>query len=171
MGNPSAGIVKPALISGAIFGFLSGAPFVGLLNCACCALVIGAGFVAALLHSQELKAAGLPFDAAAGAKVGFLAGIFCGVVETIVSTISDLLFHEAALKWLIGFLEQIPEVPSEVIEFLQGDLGRGFAAGVGFELLTNLGVGIIFATVGGLIGAGVFKSRPQTAPPPPPAGQ
>ena len=41
--------------------------------------------------------------------------------------------------------------------------------GVGIELMINLGLGIIFATIGGLIGAGVFKSRTET-PPAPPAG-
>ena len=169
MENRNPGIVKPALIAGSIFGFLSGTPFVGGINCACCALVVAAGFVAALLHSRDLRFAGLPFDAGAGSRVGFLAGVVCGIVETIISLLSGLLFHTATEDWLIGLLEQIPDISPELIDQIRQGIEKSFAAGVGIELMINLGLGIIFATIGGLIGAAVFKSRTET-PPPPPAG-
>ena len=45
-------IFKPALISGLIFGFLGGAPIVGMLNCFCCSLILASGFTAAFLTAQ-----------------------------------------------------------------------------------------------------------------------
>ena len=74
MGKNEPGVFKPALIAGAIFGFLGGAPFVGALNCFCCALVLGCGFVASLLHSRACQLVGAPFTAASGVKVGFVSG-------------------------------------------------------------------------------------------------
>jgi hypothetical protein len=164
-GAPS--LLKPALIGGAIFGFLGGAPLIEFLNCACCMLIVGAGFLAGLLHSRQCEAAGFPFDPAAGAKVGFLAGIVYAIVATITTTISRLLFHDAVMMWAIDTLESIPEVPPEAIEQMNKGLEQGFVSGTLWELIMGLAFGIIFATLGGLIAGAALKSR--TAPPPGPA--
>ena len=46
---------KPAAIGGLAFGVLGGMPVVQYLNCLCCVLVIGAGFLAAYLYSRECQ--------------------------------------------------------------------------------------------------------------------
>ncbi len=42
---------------------------------------------------------------------------------------------------------------------------RGFVPWMLWELFYNVGLGIIFATIGGLIGGAVFKSEPAASPP------
>jgi hypothetical protein len=162
MDKSRPGILKPALISGLVFGFLGGAPFVGILNCACCSLILSAGFVAAFLHSRDCRSLGLGFDAMAGLKVGLLAGLFYALGDTITSTITGLLFHEAATKWILEILEEIPEVPQKVLDQIGYGLERGVVATMGWDLITNLGFGILFATIGGLIGGAAFKSDPAS---------
>ncbi len=41
--NQAPSMLKPALISGAAFGVAGAIPVINWLNCACCALIIGAG--------------------------------------------------------------------------------------------------------------------------------
>jgi hypothetical protein len=166
MDKGAPGLWKPALIGGAVFGFLGGAPLIELLNCACCALVVGAGFVAGLLYSRQCAADGFPFDPASGAKVGFLAGIIYGIVETITGTISRLLFHDAGVLWVVDFLEEMPQVPPEVTELLTQGMERSFVSATLWTLLMALAFGIIFATLGGLIAGAAFRSRPAAPPGP-----
>lgn len=162
MDKGAPGLLKPALIAGAVFGFLGGAPLIEFVNCACCVLVVGAGFVAGLLHSRQCEAFGFPFDPAAGAKVGFLAGIIYAIVETITATISHLLFHDAVLLWVIDILEDMPQVPPEVTEQLTQGMESSFVSGTLWTLLMALAFGIIFATLGGLIAGAAFRSRPAS---------
>jgi hypothetical protein len=166
MERRAPGILKPVLIGGAIFGFLGGAPFVGILNCACCGLIVGAGFVAAMLHSRECAALGSPFSVATGAKVGLAAGVVYAVFDTLTSTVSALLFKEATLEWVVKVLERIPDFPPELIEPFTTPSQTSLAASVLFGFLLTLGLGIIFATTGGLIAGAVFRSEPEGPPGP-----
>ncbi len=163
MARVAPSLFKPALIGGAVFGFLGGAPLVEVLNCACCILIVGAGFVAGMLYSRQCEASGFPFDAAGGAKVGFVAGLFYAIAATITSTISRVLFHEAATEWVIDILEDIPQVPDEVTQQMTQGFEQGFVAGTLWTLLMALAFGIIFATIGGLIAGAVFRTK--SAPP------
>ena len=160
MARAAPGLIKPALIGGVIFGFLGGAPLVEILNCACCILVIGAGFVAGLLYSRQCRESGVPFDPAGGAKVGFVAGLFYGFAETVTTTLSRVLFHEAATEWVIDILEEIPSIPDQVTEQMTRGWEQGFVAGTLWTLITAIAFGIIFATIGGLIAGAVFKTKP-----------
>jgi hypothetical protein len=161
MERSAPGILKPVLIGGAIFGFLGGAPFVGILNCACCALIVGAGFVATMLYSKQCVALGVPFTPAVGAKVGLAAGVVYAVFDTLTSTVSALLFKEATLEWVVKMLDQIPNVPPEVVEQFTTPSQSSLAASVLFGFLLTLGLGVIFATLGGLVAGAVFKSEPR----------
>jgi hypothetical protein len=165
------GVVKYALISGAVFGFLGGAPFVSMLNCVCCALIIGSGFLAAMLSANESKSLGVQFTPGNGAVVGFVTGVVYGVADTITATISGLLFQEAAVEWMLDALELIDDLPPEVIDLITGQSSLGLAASIVLGLIIKIGFGIIFATLGGLIGGAVFKSEPAAPAPPvtPPA--
>jgi len=165
MTQSSPGIVKSALISGLLFGFLSGAPFINLLNCACCSLVVASGLVAAFLYSRDCQSSNVTFDAMGGVKVGLLAGVFCGLAETVTSTASDLLFHRATTEWMLEILEEVPEVPSEILEALSVGAERGVIPFILWALVTNLAFGLVFAAIGGLIGGAVFKYDATTPRP------
>lgn len=160
MARGSPGLLKPALIGGAVFGFLGGAPVVSALNCACCALILGAGFLAAFLQSNEAKSLGLPFTPSNGALVGFVAGIVYGLADTLTATLSSLLFREVVMEWVLTALREIDEIPPEVLDLISGQSRLGLAASIALGLIVNVGFGMIFATLGGLIGGAVFKSEP-----------
>ena len=172
MANGVPGVFKPALIAGAVFGFLGGNPYSWVANCACCVLVVGAGFTATLLYSNSCRSLGLAVSVGDGAKLGFLSGLVYGVVETITWTVSTLLFHASGMQWVIAILEDIPQVPSQFLDHLGREADTVLAASILLDLVGSLGYGIIFATLGGLIGGAVFKSEPAaTAPPAVPPAQ
>ena len=170
-------MVRPALISGIAFGVAGAIPFINMLNCACCALIIGCGFVAAYLQSQQCKTVGAPFLASNGAQVGLLSGLIYGVATTVVSSIINLVFGLGDWQEIVEQMDEIgtldPEVMDQVSRFMES---TGPSVMVLFGLFISLLFGAIFATVGGLIGGSVFKVEapaepPFTgsdAPPPPP---
>jgi hypothetical protein len=161
-----------ALIGGAVFGVLGALPLVGALNCLCCALIIGAGFLAAFLYSKECAKTGTEFNAGGGAKVGVVAGLFYGVVSSIVGGVLAVFRGGYGAEWeeAIEQIQANPEIPAETRDALIGffesmaDAGPVIFIGVGFVLA------LIFATIGGLIGGRVFKveAAPPMAPPEPP---
>jgi hypothetical protein len=161
------GLFRSALISGAIFGFLGGVPFLNVLNCACCSLILASGFVAALLYSRDCRTAGVGFDAEAGVKVGLVTGLVYAVADATTSTLVGLLFQGMALSWAEIILENTQDVPPEIRDLITGGgLEMGLLPAALLNLLVSLGFGTVFATIGGLIGGAVFKSEP-----PPPAAQ
>jgi hypothetical protein len=165
MADGSPGVLKPALISGLLFGFLGGAPFIGLLNCACCSLILGSGFVAAFLYSRDCRSSNVTFDAMSGVKVGLSTGIFYGLMETVTSTASNLLFHQATTSWMLEILEEVPEVSPEILEALSMGAERGLVPLILWEAVTNLAFGLVFATLGGLIAGAVFRYDPASPVP------
>lgn len=170
-------MIRPALISGIAFGIAGAIPFLNLLNCACCALIIGCGFVAAYLQSQQSKTVAAPFLPSHGAQVGLLSGMVYGVVTTVVSSLFNLVFGLGDWHQIVDQMEDIgtldPEVMEQVTRFMDS---TGPSVMVLFGLFMSLLLGAIFATIGGLIGGAVFKSEPPAeapyggsdVPPPPP---
>jgi len=57
-------------------------------------------------------------------------------------------------------LEESPWVDPSSLEKVTLGIERGFVPSILFGLLVNLGLGILFATTGGLIGGAVFQSTP-----------
>ena len=175
MNGQAPSMLRPALIAGTAFGIAAAIPVLNLINCACCALIIGCGFVAAWLHSQPSKAAGLGYTPGNGAVVGLASGVVYGIVTGIVSAALNAIFGLTDWNQVVDQLEGVgtmdPEVVDQVNRFMESTGPATLAlAGVFLSILA----GVVFATLGGLIGGAVFKSPPadQTsmdAPPPPPS--
>jgi hypothetical protein len=155
-------ILKPAILCGCVLGFLSGLPLFDLFNCCtCCSMGIGAGFFAAYLYSKTCSRAGLPFDAGRAAGVGALTGFFWGVSNAVVSTLVSAAFGEVAADWIMPILESNPSVPPEILEQIEQAMEQGVTAvSIIIDAVITLALGIVFATIGGLIGGAVFKSEP-----------
>jgi hypothetical protein len=155
-------ILKPAILSGGVLGFLAGVPGFDLFNCCtCCSMGIGAGFLAAFLYSKTCARVGLPFDAGRGAGVGALAGFFWGLSNAVVSTLVTAAFGDLAAEMLIPILESNPSIPPEVLDPVVEGLEQGVTTlSIVVDAVVTLGLGVVFATIGGLIGAAVFKSEP-----------
>jgi hypothetical protein len=159
-------MLKPALISGVAFGTASAIPVLNWINCACCALIIGCGFLAAYLQSQQCKAAGVDFGPGPGAQVGLVSGLVYGVVSAILSTLVSAVLGVGDWQEIMEQMESYgtmdPEVMEQVSRFMES---TGPAVLVLFGLFIALLFGAIFATVGGLIGGSVFKTAPSQGPP------
>lgn len=164
MDSRAPSMLKATLIGGALFGFLGGLPFIGALNCACCALFVAGGFLASYLQSKECSAAGVEFKPGSGAVVGLVSGLFYAIASTIVSGIVGLFFRPDP-EQMIEMFEQFG-MPSDSIDmaakFMEGSTGLiGVLIGFFFTLL----IAAVFSTIGGLIGGAVFKVEPPPAPP------
>ena len=169
------GMFKPALIGGVLLGILSALPFVNLLNCFCCAWVIGGGVLAAYLYVRDA-----PPVVTLGQ--GLLLGLLTGVIGAVVSAIFSLPFRFMLAGVGAGVMQQvldrIPNLPAETREAMHSAFAAtgfgvaSFMIGTFFSLV----VYSIVAMLGGAIGVALFEKRkPQPAvdtyqpPPPPPA--
>jgi hypothetical protein len=151
-------------------GVASAVPFLNFLNCACCALVIGGGFLAAYLYLKESPpSAQAPYGDAA------LLGILTGAIGAVVETV--LIVPMSAVQRAIGFnadIEQVrdqlsqAELPPQVEELILGLMQPGSSlSGLVILFAMYLIINSIFAMVGALIGVAVFHKK--ALPPPPPA--
>jgi hypothetical protein len=160
-------MLKPTLIGGAVFGLLGGLPLISAINVCCCALIMGAGFLAAYLYSGECKKTGAEFRAGGGAKLGFVAGIFYWIVNSIVQGVASIVGGQPDFDEILDQAESQgapPEVldkMEQIFDVLGGPMGVMVLLGVGLVLA------LVFSTIGGLIGAAVFKVE---APPASPSG-
>jgi hypothetical protein len=164
---------KPAAIGGLSFGVLGGLPVVQYLNCLCCVLVIGAGFLAAYLYSRACQQAGVEFGPGNGAMTGLAAAPFYALASSLIG---GLVFAAVGAE---SFQESIDEAMRQV-EGSGGDaqmverIGQ-FLENTGPFVLILLGFGftlllaLVFSTVGGVIGGATFKHVPPR-PAPPSAG-
>lgn len=179
MDNSPPSMLKATLIGGAVFGLIGAIPCINLINVFCCALVIAGGFLAAYLYSGECKRHGVEFRAGGGAKVGLVAGIFYWIVNSIVGGLLRIVTGAPDPDEILDQLESA-DLPPEALDMAEQaiELMSG-ATGVIISVAVMLFFSLVFSTIGGLIGGGVFKVEapppaPPTAsappPPPPPVG-
>lgn len=174
--NQAPSMLKPALISGVAFGIAGSIPVINWLNCACCALIIGAGLLGAFLYSKESRAAGVAFGPGNGATVGLIAGLIYGVVAGVLGGLINAAFGMGDWQQAIEQIQATgadidPATLEQISSFMESSGGAMmFLIGLFFALL----FGAVFGVIGGLIGGSVFKVPPpqpgtytQTPPPPP----
>ena len=177
MQNQAPSMLKPALISGVAFGVAGAIPVINWINCACCALIIGCGLLAAFLQSKQCRQAGVEFRGGAGATVGLVAGLVYGAVSGVlgglISAATGMGDWQQAIEQIQSSGADIdPATLEQITSFMESSGPIVLVLiGVFFALL----FGAIFGTIGGLIGGSVFKveAQPQEgsqAPPPPPVG-
>jgi hypothetical protein len=136
-------------------GVLSALPIIAVGNVCCCLWVMSGGVVAAYVLQQGQTQ---PITPADGAFIGFLSGILGAFVYLVISVPIDLT---------IGPMERA--MARRMLESMGGTEGfRGYferaevvAGPVRFMInfLTMLFVGAIFSTIGGLLGALMFRKR------------
>jgi uncharacterized membrane protein len=145
-------------------GVLSALPLIAAGNACCCLWVVSGGFIAAYLFQQNKTTPMTPGD---GALVGLLAGLAGAVVRTIVAIPIDLLVApmEQAMLQRVLDMGTLPPEARDVLE----RYGRGAAMNGAFFIISRIFglmfwifVGGVFSTLGGLLGALIFKT--QTPP-------
>jgi hypothetical protein len=152
---------QPALYGGLVMGVLSALPFVSAGNVCCCLWVICGGLVAAYILQQNQAAPISPGD---GALVGLLAGLAGAVIQTIVSIPITMLIGPMERQMLQRFVDMAGSMPPEVREMLERYNNEAPAAafmiiGRIFSLFFWMFIGAIFSTIGGLIGAAIFRKH------------
>ena len=162
--KPSFG--QPALIGGVVMGVLSALPLVSLFNVCCCGWVICGGVVAAYVLQQNTAAMITPGD---GALVGLLAGLVGAFVAVFVSIPIDILVGPMERAFAERIVDMAGSMPPEMRDFLDR-YSRGRADGAAFfvvgkivGLMFWLVAGAIFSTIGGALGALMFKKPPPPA--------
>jgi hypothetical protein len=145
-------------------GVLSALPIIQAGNACCCLWVVSGGVIAAYLFQQNTTT---PITPADGALIGLLAGLAGALVRTVVAIPIDILVSPMQ-QAIVQRLLDMGTVPPEMRDMLER-YGRGgamggvlFVVGRVFELVFWLFTGSIFSTLGGLLGALIFKK--QTPP-------
>ena len=157
MDNPK---FKAALVGGGVFGVLAALPYINMLNLVCCALYIGGGVLAAYLYLKD-QPPGEKRPYGDGALVGLIAGAIGAVVTTIVGA----LVLAAGLGPDMGdpgaALEQLDQAGIELPDIVRDMMGAGgmSAAMLGTQLVMNVILFGIFATLGGLVGVAIFHKK------------
>jgi len=160
-----------------VLGVLSALPIVYIGNACCCLWIITGGVVAAYVLQQETTTPITPSD---GALVGLLAGLTGAVVHLVLSIPIDIVMAPLERSIAGRLLGAAGSMPSEMRDMIEQAVRRSEEGGIGILLVRRVGVfvamlfiGALFSTLGGLLGALVFKK--ETPPgvidvPPPPAG-
>jgi len=158
-------LLTSSLASGFIFGFLSGVPFVGALNCACCSLILGAGVLTSYLL---VKGSDVPITFGRAAAGGLLSGLVAVPVMLVTWLAFSVIMGGDLQAEFDQAIDQAAQMYPEAQQAAQ--IVRDF--GMVLILLITAGMCFIlysiFGTVGGLLGRAIFERR--TAQPVPAPG-
>jgi hypothetical protein len=161
-----ATLTQPALIGGVVMGVLSALPIVSVANACCCLWIVCGGLVAAYVLQQNQSAPITPGD---GALVGLLAGIFGALVQVALSIPIGLIIGPMERELMQRVLEMAGNIPPDIRDAFErysreGRTGALLILGRIVELVFWMVIGSLFSTLGGLLGAALFRK------PNPPAG-
>lgn len=164
---------QPALYGGLALGVLSGLPIIGFGNCCCCLWVLAGGVLAAYLLQTNQPSPITPGD---GATVGLLAGVVGFAVWQILSLATLPFTRGLQARLLTRLAQNAGQLPPELQDALErANSGEVSIIGLVFTAFAVFVVAIIFSTIGGLIGAALFRQKeplvpPDLPPPMPPPG-
>ena len=141
-------------------GVLSALPLVYFGNACCCLWVVGGGLIAAYLVQQNQAT---PITPADGALVGLLAGLIGACVQFVVKIPIDFLMAPLEQAMLQRLLDSAT-LPPEWRDILERSSARNAEASLAFQIVARVAglmfwlfIGAIFSTLGGLIGAMIFR--------------
>jgi hypothetical protein len=158
-------MTQPALMGGLVLGVLSALPIVSAANLCCCLWVVCGGVVAAYLLQQNDP---LPISASDGALVGLLAGLTGAGVQFVLSIPISLLIAPMERAMLARLVDLGATMPPEMREMIESYARESGGTGVALVIVRRIVafifmivIGAIFSTLGGLLGAAIFR-RPAS---------
>jgi hypothetical protein len=159
--------LQPALLGGLVLGVLSALPLVSVGNLCCCLWILSGGALAAYLLQRGQST---PISASDGALVGLGAGLIGAIVWQVLAVPVTIFMAPLQARLMERVLDagDLPENVRQIFQTLRENAGFSilrFIIGGFFALMVSL----IFSTLGGLIGAAMFRTKP-TPPPPDPQG-
>jgi hypothetical protein len=157
--------LQPAILGGIFMGILSALPYVEWGNC-CCLWVVGGGALGAYLMQQNFPA---PVTLGDGALVGMLTGLIGAPVTFLARPLILMAIGPLMTgwdTWVPGILGG-DQIPAELDDTARR-LGRGIVLVLVVLLVTT--VFMVVSTIGGILGAAIFrKPLPTPAPELPPS--
>ena len=137
-------------------GVLSSLPLISVGNICCCLWVISGGVAAAFALQQGQPD---PISPADGAFVGFLSGLLGAVVYFVIALPLDLLIGPMEREMVRRWMENVGGADNFRAYADRADVVTApIRAFLGFVMMLVLGA--IFSTIGGLLGALIFKKNP-----------
>jgi hypothetical protein len=144
------------LVGALVMGVLSGLPIIAAGNICCCLWVLSGGFVAAYLLQQGQD---MPITPTDGALTGFLAGIAGAFVYLVISVPIDLTIGPMEREMMRRMVENMGGAENFRNYADRADLVSAPVRAV-ISFFSMLCLGAVFSTIGGLIGAVVFRKAP-----------
>jgi hypothetical protein len=152
----SAPKMLPALLGGLFIGVLSSLPYIKGGNVCCCLWVVCGGALAAWMMQQNTPR---PITVGEGAVVGLLSGLAGTAVWVVIATILMFVFSRTPFD-LADFQRAMTEggrdIPPEARDALE-NLSPGVILVFGGVVWAF--VSMVFATIGGLLGALLFRRK------------
>jgi hypothetical protein len=149
-------LTQPVLAGGAVMGVLSALPVVSAGNICCCLWIISGGLAASFIFQQNQQE---PMTAADGALVGLLAGIVGAFIYLAISIPVTILLAPMERAFIDRLSEMSGSMPPEFRSYMTSSIGSGLRLIFGFMLM--LFCGSVFSTLGGLLGAAIFRKKPS----------
>jgi hypothetical protein len=155
-------LTSPAFLGGLFIGVLSALPIVSMGNC-CCLWIIGGGMLAAYLAQQSDRN---PITNAQGATLGLLAGVIGAVVWIAASLAMDVVMGPFQERLISRMLETSADMPPELRGWWE-EVGQRASSPLRYAIgfVFHLVAGVIFSTLGGVLGAVFFRRVPSPLPP------
>ena len=138
-------------------GALSALPIISAGNC-CCLWMVSGGAVAAYVLQQNQETSITPGD---GALAGLLAGIVGAVIYLVLSIPITILMAPMERVMMERIINSSRSMPPEFRQYVGTYMGGALQVAFGFVFI--LVFGAIFSTLGGLLGAAIFK-KPMHGP-------
>jgi hypothetical protein len=151
----------PALIGGCVMGVLSSIPYINMGNCLCCMWILLGGGVGAFFYWRQLPP-GTEFSAGDGAIVGLLSGIFGALLSTFLVSFFMATVGSGSLQdFFTGILESQSDLSPEAEDLLDELSDQEFLSPIFIliYLFFALIIDAVFGTLGGILGAAIFRKR------------
>jgi len=153
-------ILMSALYGGLVMAVIGAVPGLNLINCLCCAGVMLGGAAAVFFYKKELTPDMKPLESADGMKLGALAGVFGGIIGSILTIIIMKTIGNVGGEMMLSFMETFRDkLPPESWEQMEAGM-RSDEIPV-YNLAIGFVLNILFGLVGGLIGYQIFKPKQQ----------
>jgi hypothetical protein len=147
-------------------GVLSALPIIAVGNVCCCLWVISGGVVASYVLQQGQPQ---PITPADGAFVGFLSGLLGAFVYIVIYVPTDVAIGPLEREMMRRALENMGGAEGFRSYFERSEVVPGVFRYL-ISFLTMLFVGGIFSTIGGVLGALMFRKREVPGAPGTPGG-
>ena len=154
-------MVQSALLGGLFIGILSALPIINVANC-CCLWIVGGGVIASYLLQDDSQ----PVTVGRGARAGLLAGIFGAFVWLLAAMALNVVVAPLQERMVDSMIRNAQDMPPDVRSWLE-TIGNRASSPLRYVLgfLFHFFGGLIFATLGGVLGAIFFSphGRSETA--------